>query len=410
MTEAKSEVRLPPLADIRVLDFTRVLAGPWCTLNLADLGAEVIKVENPAGGDDTRSYDRRAELKGEAPYFLFVNRNKRSIALDFTKPEGREVVRRLASEADILIENFRPDVMARQGLDYEALSALNPRLVYCSVSGYGHDSPLRLVAGYDPVAQAESGLMSVTGDPEGEPMRTSISFADIFTGMFATQAILGALRARDRDGKGQFIDLALIDSAVGVTANLAQHFLLLGEEPRRYGNRHPFLEPFGPIEAADGLISLVIGNQRQWERMCHHVLERPDLLEDPRFATNDGRLRHRQETRDLLSDIFRRDTRANWIDKFRRAGVPAGSVRSVGEALSAPEVRHRGMVRRVEHPTVGEFEVVASPIRLSETPLAEPRAAPLLGEHTEDVLRQFGYDEGGISSLRAAGAIPQREN
>src|SRR5690606_6419762 len=207
MAGTDSEVRPPPLAGIRVLDFTRVLAGPWCSLNLADLGAEVIKVENPNGGDDTRAFDRRPELKGEAPYFLFVNRNKRSLAVDFSKPEGREIIRRLARDVDILIENFRPDVMARQGLDYAALAAVNPRLIYCSISGYGHDSPLRLVAGYDPVAQAESGLMSVTGEPDGEPMRTSISFADIFTGMFATQAILAALRARDRDGKGQFIDL-----------------------------------------------------------------------------------------------------------------------------------------------------------------------------------------------------------
>lgn len=410
MTGTDNDLRPPPLAGIRVLDFTRVLAGPWCTLNLADLGAEVIKVENPNGGDDTRAFDARPELKGEAPYFLFVNRNKKSLALDFGKPEGREVVKRLAGEVDVLIENFRPDVMARQGLDYAALSAINPGLIYCSVSGYGHDSPLRLVAGYDPVAQAESGLMSVTGDPDGEPMRTSISFADIFTGMFATQAVLGALRARDRDGKGQFIDLALIDSAVGVTANLAQHYLLLGEEPKRYGNRHPFLEPFGPVEAADGLITLVIGNQRQWERMCHHVLERPDLLEDPRFATNDGRLKHRQETRDLLSDIFRQDTRVNWIEKFRKAGVPAGSIRSVGEALNAPEVRHRGMVRSVRHPTVGDFEVVTSPIRMSGTPLSEPHAPPLLGEHSEQVLREFGYAAEEIAALKAAGAIKSQEN
>jgi len=405
MAGTDSEVRPPPLAGIRVLDFTRVLAGPWCSLNLADLGAEVIKVENPNGGDDTRAFDRRPELKGEAPYFLFVNRNKRSLAVDFSKPEGREIIRRLARDVDILIENFRPDVMARQGLDYAALAAVNPRLIYCSISGYGHDSPLRLVAGYDPVAQAESGLMSVTGEPDGEPMRTSISFADIFTGMFATQAILAALRARDRDGKGQFIDLALVDSAVGVTANLAQHYLLLGEEPQRHGNRHPFLEPFGPIDAADGLITLVIGNQRQWERMCHHVLERPDLLDDPRFATNDGRLAHRQETRKLLSDIFRQDTRANWIEKFRKAGVPAGSVRSIGEALHAPEVRYRGMVREVTHPTIGQFEVVASPIRMSGTPLAEPDTPPLLGQHTGQVLREFGFAEDEIEALSAAGAV-----
>ena len=394
----------PALAGIRVLDFTRVLAGPWCTLNMADLGATIIKVENPDGGDDTRFF-RPPEVAGQAAYFLFANRNKRSIAIDIANPQGRRLVRDLALKVDVLVENFRPDVMAKHGLDYAALSALNPALVYCSISGYGHDSPLKLVAGYDPVAQAESGMMSVTGEPDGAPLRTGVSYADIFTGMFAVQAILAALRVRDRDGKGQFIDVALLDAAVAVTANLAQNFLVTGKDPQRLGNRHPFLEPFGTFEAKDGPITIVSGNPRQWERMCRDVLGRPDLLQDPRFATNDGRLAHRQETSELLTQILATDTRENWIARMRKAGVPAGSVRSIGEALQAPEVLHRRMVREVDHPTAGKLKVVASPIHMSGTPVQEPTPAPLLGEHTDAILAEFGYDAAAIAGLREAGAV-----
>ncbi|MET4699392.1 crotonobetainyl-CoA:carnitine CoA-transferase CaiB-like acyl-CoA transferase [Constrictibacter sp. MBR-5] len=402
--QTSSGRRPPPLAGVRVLDFTRVLAGPWSTLNLADLGAEVIKVENPKGGDDTRQY-KPPEVGGEASYFLFVNRNKKSLALDITKPEGQAIVRRLAAQVDVVIENYRPDVMERQGIDYASLSKVNPRLIYCSISGYGHDSPLKMVAGYDPVAQAESGMMSITGEPDGEPMRSGASYADIFTGMFATQAIMGALFARERDGLGQHIDLALVDSAVAVTANLAQNYLVTGQQPQRLGNRHPFLEPFGTFQCADGLINIVIGNARQWERFCKDVLDRPDLLEDPRFATNPGRLQNRQAVRDLLTVTFLTDTRENWIARMRAAGVPAGSVRAVGEALEAPEIRYRGMVREVEHPTAGTISMLASPLKLSGTPTADLQAPPLLGQHTDEVLSAAGYDAGEIAALRETGIV-----
>jgi crotonobetainyl-CoA:carnitine CoA-transferase CaiB-like acyl-CoA transferase len=402
--QTSSGRRPPPLAGVRVLDFTRVLAGPWSTLNLADLGAEVIKVENPKGGDDTRQY-KPPEVGGEASYFLSVNRNKKSLALDITKPEGQAIVRRLAAQVDVVIENYRPDVMERQGIDYASLSKVNPRLIYCSISGYGHDSPLKMVAGYDPVAQAESGMMSITGEPDGEPMRSGASYADIFTGMFATQAIMGALFARERDGLGQHIDLALVDSAVAVTANLAQNYLVTGQQPQRLGNRHPFLEPFGTFQCADGLINIVIGNARQWERFCKDVLDRPDLLEDPRFATNPGRLQNRQAVRDLLTVTFLTDTRENWIARMRAAGVPAGSVRAVGEALEAPEIRYRGMVREVEHPTAGTISMLASPLKLSGTPTADLQAPPLLGQHTDEVLSAAGYDAGEIAALRETGIV-----
>lgn len=395
----------PPLAGKLVLDFTRVLAGPWSTLNLADLGANVVKIEHPVTGDDTRHYAPLAEHGGETAYFLFANRNKRSLALDIGKPEGQAVVRRLVEKADVLIENFRPDVMQRQGLDYASLKAINPGLVYCSMSGYGHASPLKLVAGYDPVAQAESGMMWMTGEAERDPLRAGISYADIFTGMFATQAILGALIAKDRDGVGQHIDLALLDSALAVTANYGQAALLSGESPMRYGNGHPFLEPFGLCETSDGQITLVIGNDRQWERFCKDVVNKPEWLTDPRYATNAARLENKAEFRPMLNAILAQDTRENWIAKFRKAGVPAGSVRDLCEALGADEVAARGMVVDVRHPVAGEIKAVTSPIRYGGTPVQAPVAAPTLGQHSAEILAEQGFTADEISDLAGAGIV-----
>ena len=392
-----------PLAGVTVLDFTRVLAGPWCTLALADLGAEVVKIENPKGGDDTRRFDVREELAGESAYFVFANRNKKSLALNIAVPEGQAVARRIAARADILVENFRPGVMARLGLDFESLREVNPGLIYCSISGYGHDSPLREVAGYDPVAQAEGGMMAITGEADGGPLRTGISYADIFSGYNALQGVLAALYHRERTGEGQAIDIALLDGAVASLANQAQVTLITGQDTGRYGNDHPFLEPFGLVEAADGPLYLVIGNERQWERFCLDVVARPDLLDHPHFRDNAARLVHRRENRPLLAEIFASDTRAGWMAKFRAAGVPAGAVRNISEALAAPEVRARGMVQAVDHPKAGRFEVVASPVRLSATPTAAPVAAPLLGEHTDTVLGAFGYDAEEIARFRADG-------
>ena len=400
----------PPLDGITVLDFSRVLAGPWATLNLADLGAEIIKVENPDGGDDSRNFERVKALQGDSAYFPFANRNKRSLALDFSTPSGCAVAVKLAAGADILIENFRPGVMQRRGLDYETLRTHNPGLIYCSISGYGHDSPYRNLPGYDPVAQAESGMMSYNGEPDGAPLRTGVSYGDMFAGMYAAQAILAALHARGRDGLGQFIDIALLDTAVAMTANLAQRYFITGENAERVGNSHHFLEPVCLFDAADGLISLIIGNERQWERFCKDVIERPDLLDDPRFATNADRMGHRQETRAVLGAILRCDTRANWVEKFRQAGVPAGAVRDVGEALTSPEVEARGLIHTVAHPIAGTIRVVGSPMRLSRTPAADPSPAPALGEHSAEILRRFGYGDRAIAVLRTEGAIPQSED
>ena len=394
-----------PLAGVTVLDFTRVLAGPWCTLALADLGALVIKIENPKGGDDTRRFDVREELAGESAYFVFANRNKKSVALNLAHAEGRAAALRLAARADILVENFRPGVMAKLGLDYETLRADCPGLIYCSVSGYGHASPLSEVAGYDPVAQAEGGMMAINGEADGGPLRTGISYADIFAGYNALQGVLAALYHRERSGEGQAIDIALLDGAVASLANQAQVTLATGEDTARYGNHHPFLEPFGLVETADGPLYLVIGNQRQWERFCRDVIGRPELLDHPHFRDNGARLANRAECRRLLAEVFRHDTRAGWMARFRAAGVPAGAVRSISEALAAPEVRARGMVREVDHKLAGRFEVVASPVRLSATPTAAPVAAPLLGEHTDPILAAHGYDAAEIARLREAGAV-----
>jgi len=394
-----------PLSGVTVLDFTRVLAGPWCTLALADLGAQVLKIENPRGGDDTRRFDVREELAGESAYFVFANRNKKSLALNIAAAEGQAIARRLAARADIVVENFRPGVMARLGLDFEALSQDNPGLIYCSISGYGHHSPLRDVAGYDPVAQAEGGMMAITGEADGGPLRTGISYADIFAGYNALQGVLAALYHRERTGEGQAIDIALLDGAVAALANQAQVTLATGRDTGRYGNDHPFLEPFGLVEAADGPLYLVIGNERQWERFCLEVIARPDLLDHPQFRDNAARLAHREANRALMAGIFARDTRGNWMAKFRAAGVPAGAVRTISEALAAPEVRARGMVQEVDHAKAGRFEVVASPVRLSATPTAMPAAAPLLGEHTDAVLAAFGYAPEEIARFRADGIV-----
>lgn len=402
-----SQVAAPPLDGVVVLDFTRVLAGPWASLALADLGARVIKIEHPVAGDDTRRYDVLPELQGEAAYFLSTNRNKESLALDIASEDGKAVVRKLVEKADILIENFRADVMTRHGLGYEDLAKINPRLVYCSVTGYGHSSPNKMVAGYDPIAQAESGMMWMTGEPDGPPLRTGVSYADMFTGMFASQAVLGALRARDRDGVGQHVDVALLDSAAAAVVNYAQVALLTGKSPKRYGGGHPFIEPLGLYECSDGMICLVCGNEGQWERLCRQGLERPDLLEDPKLKNFATRVETRPYTREVLNAILKTGTRAEWIPKLRAAGLPVGSVRDVVEALDAPELHARDMVVETEHARIGPIKQVASPMKLSRTPVATPKAPPLLGQHSRQSLAFAGLDEATIQKLFDAGVVSE---
>lgn len=395
----------PPLTGIRVLDLSRVLAGPWCTMTLADLGADVIKLEPPGAGDDTRSWGKRIAGK-ESTYFLSANRNKRGIAVDLGKPEGADLARKLAERADVLVENFKLDGLKKFGLDYAAVKAINPKLVYCSISGYGRTGPAAARAGYDAVIQGESGLMSITGQPEGPSLKVGVALSDVMTGMYAVQAILAALLARQTTGEGQHIDLALLDCTMANLANVASSALLLGTVPKRYGNAHADIAPYQTFACADGDVVVAVGNDGQFRKFCTEVLELPDLATDPRFLTNPLRSQNRAELLPPIEAAMKAKPRAWWIDRLLKAGVPGGAVRDVQEALNSPESRGRRMVREVPHPLAGSIKLVASPINMSATPVREPAAPPMIGQHTDDVLREvLGMDATEIAALRQVGAI-----
>lgn len=380
--------RHAPLHGIRILDLSRVLAGPWCTMILGDLGADVIKIENPRGGDDTRSWGPTFS-HGESAYYLCANRNKRSVSIDIASEAGQRMVRDLAAQCDVVVENFRAGALSRYGLDYDSLRQDRPDLIYCSISGYGRDSPLADRAGYDFVVQAEAGLMSVTGVPDGEPMKVGVAVADLFTGMYAVQAILAALLARQRDGEGQLIDLALFDCQLAMLANVASAQLLSDHEPVRFGNAHASVVPYQLLPTADADIVLAVGNDRQFRLLCDVVLERPDLAADPRFATNPERLRNRDLLIPLLTSVLRSRPAAVWQQRLATTGIPTGTVRTVGQALRSAEAEARQMVATVDHPLLGPLELVASPIRMSGTPVREPKPPPLLGEHTMQVMQEL---------------------
>ena len=403
---ATSPAATAPLAGVRVLDFSRVLAGPFCTLQLADLGAEVIKLENPDGGDDTRQF-KPPEAGGEAHYYLAMNRSKRSVALDIRKPEAQEIVHGLAAKCDVLIQNYRVGVMERVGFGWETMRERHPHLIYCSISAYGVTSPWAKRPGFDPVLQAESGIMSYTGHPDGPPTRHPLAIIDTFTAMYATSAILAAYIARQRTGKGQLIDLALMDTAVAVQTNAAQSYLVSGQDPVRMGNSHPAAVPVGLFETQTGPFYMAVGTQKLFALVCEKVLERPDLLTDPRFATNSARQANRDAVFGLLNETFAANTREYWLDRMVAAGVPAGAVRNVSEAIESPEVAARGMVTTVDHPTAGPLRLLGSPYHFSDTPTATPEAPPLLGQHTEQVLRDLlGADDAMLGRWRTGGAIP----
>lgn len=395
----------PPLTGIRVLDLSRVLAGPWCTMTLADLGADVIKVEPPSSGDDTRSWGKR--IAGmESTYFLSANRNKRGIAVDLGKPEGAALARKLAERADVLVENFKLDGLKKFGLDYGSVKAINPKLVYCSISGYGRTGPAAARAGYDAVIQGESGLMSITGLPDGPSQKVGVALSDVMTGMYAVQAILAALFARQTTGEGQHIDLALLDCTMANLANVASSALLLGTVPKRYGNAHADIAPYQTFAAADGDVVVAVGNDGQYRKFCTEVLGLPDLATDPRFLTNPLRSQNRAALLPPIEAAMKAKPRAWWIDRLLKAGVPGGAVRDVQEALNAPEAAGRRMVREVPHPLAGSVKLMASPINMSATPVRDPAAPPTLGQHTDDVLREvLGMDDGAIAALRQSGAV-----
>ena len=411
-----------PLSHLRVLDLSRVLAGPWATQVLADLGAEVIKVERPGIGDESRAWgppflrDARGEETGESAYFLGTNRGKRSIAVDLSVPEGRAIVRRLAERSDVLVENFKVGALDRLGLGYDELSAANPGLVYCSITGFGQTGPYRARAGYDFLIQAMGGLMSVTGEPDGAPgggpMKVGVAIADVLTGMYATTAVLAALAHRERSGRGQRVDLALLDVQVAMLANQAQSTLVTGRPPGRMGNAHPSIVPYQAFATRDGHIVLAVGNDGQFARFCE-AAGRPELSRDARFATNAARVRNRADLVALLAPVLAARTSRDWIAALEGAGVPGGPINDLAQVLADPQVRARGLRVEVPHPLAGTVPVVASPIRLSETPV-EHGTPPLLGQHTREVLVEvLGMDAAEVEALRerrVIGIAPGRES
>lgn len=395
----------PPLAGIKVLDLSRVLAGPWCTQTLADLGADVWKIEPPEGGDDTRTW-LRPQLNGEATYFMSANRSKRSLAINLRHPDGQSIVRALADRADVLVENFRLGALDRFGLGYEALSKRNPRLIYCSISGYGRTGPRAEEAGYDFVIQAESGLMAITGEPDGAPMRLGVAITDIATGMNAVQAVLAALLSRHATGRGQLIDLSLHDTGIALLANIGQGALATGEHPGRFGNAHASIVPYQAFPSADGMFVLAIGNDSQFRTLCQMVIERPQLSEDPRFRNNLARIENRVALVEILSECFRKQSTKEWMRRLRSAGLPGGEVREVLDALASPEVEARAMVAEMPDARHGSLRTLASPLHLRGTPPCSPSAPPRLGEHTDAILSEvLGSQPDQLAAWRTAGAI-----
>jgi crotonobetainyl-CoA:carnitine CoA-transferase CaiB-like acyl-CoA transferase len=408
------------LDGIRVLDLSRVLAGPWCTQTLADLGADVIKVERPGSGDDTRSWgppflkDRAGQDTAEAAYYLGTNRNKRSVTCDIARPEGQALVRELVQHCHVFVENFKVGDMARYGLDYASLRQLNPALVYCSVTGFGQTGPYRERAGYDYAVQGMGGLMSITGERDdlgGGPQKVGVAVADLFTGMYATVGILAALRHAERTGEGQHLDMALLDTQVAMLANLGANYLVSGKVPGRAGNAHQNIVPYQVFETAsapDGskeFLILAVGNDTQFAKFCQ-VAGRPDIAADARYAKNQDRVRNRAVLVPLLEEILKQRPKAQWLAQLEAAKVPCGAINNLAEVFADPQVNERGMVNTWDHPLAGPVRLVASPIKLSATPVRVDSPPPLLGQHTEEVLREvLGCSAERIAGLKAQEVI-----
>ncbi len=388
-----------PLDGITVLDLTRVLSGPYCTMVLGDLGARVIKVEHPVRGDDTRHWGPPF-LAGESAYFLSINRNKQSIGIDYRDADGRDVLERLLPHVDVVVENFRPGTLEPYELDAISLRARFPRLVYCSISGYGQTGPRRDEPGYDAVIQAEGGLMSVTGAADGPPYRLGVAISDIVSGLFAVQGVLAALVARGRSGEGQIIDISMLDATSALLTYQAGTHFATGKAPVRIGNRHPNIAPYENFAASDGDLVIAVGNDALWKRFCE-AIGLPDLAADPRFVNNLARVTNYPALKAILDEVFARETRATWIDRLRAAGVPCGSVRDIGELFRDPHVLAREMVATVPHATIGDVNVIGSPIKLSNTPATVRTAPPTLGQHADAIMRELGYDDETIARLRA---------
>jgi crotonobetainyl-CoA:carnitine CoA-transferase CaiB-like acyl-CoA transferase len=403
------------LEGVKVLDLSRVLAAPLAAQLLGDLGAEVIKVERPGAGDESREYgppflkDRDGNPTTDAAFYLSCNRNKRSISVDLATPGGQELIRRLAARSDVVLENFKTGTLKKYGLDYECLKAVNPRLIYCSVTGFGQTGPLAPKPGYDGVFQAMSGMMSATGHPDGHegsgPMKIGLSMVDILTSLYAANAIQAALYHRDiHGGPGQHIDLALLDCGLASLSHFAMNYLVSGVTPPRRGNGGYGGVPSQAFDCLDRPIFLVAGNNPQFARLCH-VIRRPDLLQDPRFAETSGRIENRDALLAILNEAFLDRTADEWLKLLDEAGVAAGPVNDLSRAFANPQVQHRGMVREIEHPVSGPLKILSNPIRLSETPIADYAPPPAVGQDTDEILSLLGYDEAARAALHAAGAV-----
>lgn len=403
------------LSHIRVLDLTRVLAGPWCAQTLADFGADVIKVERPGAGDDTRHWgppylkDAEGADTAEAAYYLAANRNKRSVTIDIATPEGQRIVRELAAQSDVVLENYKVGQLKKYGLDYDALRAVKPDLVYCSVTGFGQTGPYAHRAGYDFIVQGIGGFMSITGERDGEPgggpQKAGVAIADLATGLYSTIAVLAALAHRDRTGEGQYIDMALLDVQVALLANMNTNFLASGKPPVRWGNAHPNIVPYQTFQTSDGWIIVAVGNDGQFRKFVE-AGGRPELADDERFATNPSRVRHRDTLVPILAEMVKARGKADWIGALEAAGVPCGPINDLDEVFDNEQVVARGMQVALPHPCGADVKLVRNPIRMSATPPDARTAPPLLGAQTEEVLRDMlGYDDERIAALKAKQAI-----
>jgi crotonobetainyl-CoA:carnitine CoA-transferase CaiB-like acyl-CoA transferase len=390
------------LENIKVVDLTRTLAGPFCTMMLGDMGADVIKIEEPERGDETRSWT--PFWNGESTQFVSFNRNKRSLTVNLKDKDGIDLVLALTRKADVIIESFRTGALERMGLGYEAVKEVKPDIIYCSISGYGRTGPMAEKPGYDLLIQAYSGLMSLTGEPGGMPLRVGFSLVDLFTGMMAYGSIVTALYHREQIGQGQQIEAALLDGQVAAMSYHATAYFATGVAPHRMGSGHPSLVPYQSFPASDGFFILGVANEGLWRRFCQ-AIERPDLMEDPRFSTNDDRVAHRTECVDALSQIFRTRTVAEWVEVISAAGVPCGPINRVSDVVNDPQVLARNMIADIPHPNVPDLKVPNSPLKLAETPAAIRRSPPLLGQHNEEVLAELGYTLEQVADLRKKGVI-----
>ena len=403
--------KIRPLEGIRVLDISRALAGPFCTMMLGDLGADVIKVERPGRGDESRSWGPpfvglpNESYPGESTYYLAANRSKRSLTVNLKSSEGQEIIKRLAAVSDVLVENFLTGSLDKMGLGYEQLHELNPRLVYCSISGYGRSGPYAGKGGYDFIIQAEGGIMGITGPVEGPPFRVGVSIIDLTTGMFASTAILAALRARDVSGEGQLLDLSLLDSSAAILANVASNYLIGGVEPQRMGNAHFNIAPYEVFRARDRWLTLGSLNQRQWENLCT-VVDRQEIIDNPLFASNQDRVENRASLAEILNGAFAAREAREWIEELQQVGIPSGVINTIADVFNHPQAQERELKIELEHPTAGVLSFPGYPYKFSETPAQARRPPPLLGEHTAEVLSELlEYSPEEVQELHERGVI-----